>query len=193
LTAFGRHAEALQEYKRAEVLDPLSAIVQVQLANGYRQAGQNGEAIKHYRKALELDPKFALVGEGLSVALWRQGKYQESIQALEVMCNSGERWRVLCGLTVEGMRQAYEAGNKRALLQKRIEFHKRWVRPDYYVARDYAELGNVDLALRYFNHSYERHDPDLFQVITDPEFDFMRSDPRFQSLVQRLKSPSPAG
>jgi tetratricopeptide (TPR) repeat protein len=192
LTAFGRHAEALHEYERAEVLDPLSAIVQVQLANGYRQAGQNDEAIKHYRKALELDPKFASVGEGLSVTLWRQGKYQESIQALEVMCHSGERWRALCGTTVEGMKQAYEAGDKRAVLQKRMEFHKRWVRPDYYVARDYAELGNVDMALRYLSRTHEHRDPELFSVITDPEFDFMRADLRFQSVMQRLKNPSPA-
>jgi hypothetical protein len=109
------------------------------------------------------------------------------------MCHSGERWRALCGTTVEGMKQAYEAGDKRAVLQKRMELHKRWVRPDYYVARDYAELGNVDMALHYLNHTYERHDPELFFVITDPEFDFMRSDLRFQSLVQRLKNPAPAG
>jgi hypothetical protein len=41
--------------------------------------------------------------------------------------------------------------------------------------------------LRYLSRTYEHRDPEIFSVITDPEFDFMRADLRFQSLMQRAQ------
>jgi Tfp pilus assembly protein PilF len=50
LMAMGRHAEALEEMKKAEALDPLSPIIATFIGKAYSYAGNNNEAIRRTRR-----------------------------------------------------------------------------------------------------------------------------------------------
>ena len=76
LSVLGRHDEAIAEQQRALELDPLSVIVNANLARALYRARRYDEAIAQARKTLELDPGFAggpLLAGGFAAA---QGSLQ---------------------------------------------------------------------------------------------------------------------
>jgi hypothetical protein len=56
-------------------------------------------------------------------------------------------------------------------------------------AEIYLGLGEVDHALRVLEGAYRRHDGGLILLNADPRFDSLKSDPRFQQLLQRIGLP----
>src|SRR5207249_7909727 len=60
LMAMGRHAEALEEMKRAQELDPLSPIIATFIGKAYYFAGKNEESIAKFKKVLASDPNFGV-------------------------------------------------------------------------------------------------------------------------------------
>ena len=60
LSLLGRHDEAIAEHERARELDPLSVIVNANLARALYRARRYDEAIAQARKTLELDPSFGV-------------------------------------------------------------------------------------------------------------------------------------
>jgi hypothetical protein len=52
-----------------------------------------------------------------------------------------------------------------------------------------AELGNREKALSFLEQGFRRHDADMIWIQCDPEFDFLHSEPRFRSIIQRIGLP----
>jgi tetratricopeptide (TPR) repeat protein len=60
----------------------------------------------------------------------------------------------------------------------------------YFLAIIYAGLGQKDQALDCLEAAYRTHDGWLGFLKVDPALDPLRSDPRFQDLLRRMKFPS---
>jgi hypothetical protein len=43
--------------------------------------------------------------------------------------------------------------------------------------------------MKYLELSYRNHDPDLIFIQNEPLFDFLRPDPRYQTLVKKIGLP----
>jgi hypothetical protein len=57
----------------------------------------------------------------------------------------------------------------------------------YRVAAVYVALGDRDQAVKWLGKSYEGHDNWLAQLQVDPVMDPLRSDPRFQELMRKMR------
>lgn len=59
----------------------------------------------------------------------------------------------------------------------------------------YSEMGNKENTLRYLEMAYRNRSWSLVLIKEDPTFDFLRSDPGFQSLEKQigLISDAPSG
>ena len=79
--------------------------------------------------------------------------------------------------------QTYAAADDQ-LLQRPAE-----QRPNYELARLYALLGKKEEALKWLEKTYAEHDGAMIFLKSEPVFDSWRSDPRFQSLQQRINFP----
>ena len=53
----------------------------------------------------------------------------------------------------------------------------------------YTRAGRAEEALRYLELAYEEHDPNMPSLSVDPIFDFLRDEPRFQTLLDELGLP----
>jgi len=71
----------------------------------------------------------------------------------------------------------------RDLLARSQHFHV----PPYAIATIYAALGDKDQALAQLEQAYNQHSFLLDFLKVDPELDPLRSDPRFQDLLRRMK------
>ncbi len=187
LSLLGRYDEAIAEMKKAENLDPLSLIINADLAELLVLAHSYDESILQSGKTIEMDPNFALAHNQLAQAYLQKHMNDEAIAELQKAAQlSGGSSTVLANLA-----RAYVASGKRSEAIKLLDDLKKRSNPIYShgseIAVVYAALGDTDQAMNWLQKSYEeRFNPG---VLLRPGFDPLRSDPRFQDLVRRIGLP----
>jgi TolB-like protein/DNA-binding winged helix-turn-helix (wHTH) protein/Tfp pilus assembly protein PilF len=192
LSLMGRHQEAIREEQAALALDPLSAVIHHQAGTTLRDAGHYEEAIKQYREALKLNPDFLLAYEAMQWAFRREGKIKESVLALRMAAPGFQRsdYNLTAVISeIDSLETAYNHGGRIAYFRQCLKGHRRATRPHYYLARDNAELGDRNAALAELTASYQDHDIEVLWMLTDPELNSLRSDPRFQRLIRAIGFP----
>ena len=186
LSAMGRHKEAIAAIKRAQELDPISSIIGLDAARTFYFARQYDQAIEQCLKVLEMDPGFYRIGDWLALAYEQQGLYDKALAAhLKGMTARGARPE-----TMAVLKKAYTASGWKGFWRKQLELtqeedRERYVSP-YFIARIYARLGERDQALEWLQKAYDRHSDYLVVLKVEPQFDLLRSDPRFQDLMRRV-------
>jgi TolB-like protein/DNA-binding winged helix-turn-helix (wHTH) protein/Tfp pilus assembly protein PilF len=188
LSLMARHPEAIRELQIAVALDPLSPVVHLQFGNTLQQARQYDQALDQYHEALKIDPKFSLPFHAMHWAYRRQGKFAESIEPLRAALQSWDAKNDWIAL-VDQLPAAYSKGGRTGYLRQCVKIDKHSERPWFYLARDYADLGNREAALAALNKSYENRHLEVLWLLVDPELDSLRSDPRFQELVNKIGFP----
>ncbi len=87
----------------------------------------------------------------------------------------------------------YGLAGKKAQALKVIEQLKQWSKRRYVAPYDialvYIGLGEKDQAFAWLEKAYQAHSNDMSNLKADPTFDPVRSDPRFQDLLRRMKFP----
>ena len=187
LALLHRYDEALVEMRKAESLDPLSLVINADLAELLALAHSYDESIQQSRKAIELDPNFGLAHNHLGQAYLQKHMYREAIAELQKAV-----WLSASAPTcMANLARAYVASGKRSEAEKLLSDLKRRSSPGYShgseIAVIYASLGDADQAMNWLEKGYEeRFNPG---VLLRPGFDPLRSDPRFQDLVRRIGLP----
>ena len=188
LVSIGKAERAITELKRAHELDPLSIPVNGALGRIYRDARRYEEAIQQCKKTIELDPNSAMGHRCLGQAYAGQLRYSEAIPELELASAAGPS-----PLLLSELGYAYaSSGNTakaRVVLQKLMSKARSAYVAAYLIAEIYAGLGEKDEAFRWLEKAYRERDAQIGYLALDPEMDPLRSDPRFPSLIQRLKLP----
>jgi len=187
LSLLGRYDEAIAEMRKAETLDPLSLIINADLAELLVIAHSYDESIRQSRKTIEMDPNFALAHNQLAQAYLQKHMYDEAVAELqEAVKLSGDSPTCIANLA-----RAYVASGKRNEAVKLLGDLKKRSNPGYSnaseIAEIYASLSDTDQAMNWLEKGYEeRFNPG---VLLRPGFDPLRSDSRFQNLVRRIGLP----
>jgi TolB-like protein/DNA-binding winged helix-turn-helix (wHTH) protein/Flp pilus assembly protein TadD len=187
LSLLGRFNEAITEMRKAESLDPLSLIINADLAELLGLAHSYDESIRQSRKTIEMDPNFALAHNQLAQAYLQKHMYDEAAAELQKAVElSGHSPTCIANLA-----RAYVASGKRSEAVKLLDDLKKRSNPGYSnaaeIAMIYASLGNTDQAMTWLEKGYEeRFNPG---VLLRPGFDPLRSDSRFQNLLHRVGLP----
>ncbi len=186
LTATGRLKEAVQEMKKALELEPASLVMNTFMGATLYYAGRYDEAIDQCRRTIEMDPNFA-------VAHWHLGLAYEEKQALDAATEEFKKAISLSGgspLMRAALSRAYAQSQKKhganEMLDKLNELSKQQYVSPYEVATIYIALGNNEQAFQLLEEAYAEHSFHLVYLNVSPQFKSVRSDPRFQDLVQRL-------
>src|SRR5215468_2008035 len=187
LGLLGKYDEAIAEMKKAENLDPLSLIINSDLAELLVLAHSYDESIRQSRKTIEMDPGFALAHNQLGQAYLEKRMFGEAIEELEKATElSGGSPTCIANLA-----RAYAASNRRAEATKLLNDLKRRSVPGFLhaseVATIYVALGDENQAITWLEKGYEeRFNPG---VLLRPGFDPLRASSRFQNLVRRIGLP----
>ena len=177
-----RTDEAITEKRRVLEHDPVAVGTSSELGLYYLAAGRNDEAIEQLQKTLELDPNYPSALTRLGRAYANKGEYDQAVKyikkALAVDNTPGRlvqlgdvyaRW----GKTQEALDVIQELTSV---------LNKRYVSPSL-IAGIYARLGEKGLALLWLERAKKQDRPEL----SDPDFDSLRSDPKFKVIEARLK------
>jgi eukaryotic-like serine/threonine-protein kinase len=185
----GRHEEAIGEIQRARELDPLSPIIGANAGADYYYARRYDRAIDELRRAVERDPNFWITHSILGQTYLAMGRNAEATaEFVKARSLSPESVR-----NISMLGRAYAVAGRPAEAQRLVEellslSRKRYVSP-VYNAIIYIGLGEKDKAFTWLEKAYADRSDWMALMNTEPLFDPLRSDPRFQELLRRVGLP----
>jgi TolB-like protein/Tfp pilus assembly protein PilF len=182
LEALNRNAEAIDLGKKAMEIDPFSR--PYALSGLYLDARQYDTALKEIRLRLEANPNNSVLLLQEADVWRRMGKNQEAVDAWA-------KWNILTGdsQSAVNLRRAWDRGGARGQVRwqlgQRLQQSKSSYVSPVELAGYYAQLGDKERTLALLEEGYQQHSMDTLWIEEDPAFDFLHSDPRFRSIVQR--------
>ena len=166
-------------------MDPLSLVINDDLAEGFYYSRQFDQAVEQVQKTIELDPNFAGGHFWLALIYAQMGRSEEAIaEAYKAIDSSGETQNTAM------LGQVY------ALLGKKQEAHtviadltqqskRRYVSCSD-IARIYAALGDKEQSFSWLAKAYDERAGWIIYLKVEPIFDGLRSDHRFTDLLLRM-------
>ena len=188
LQAMGRHQDALAAAHRGVELDPLSAWNICEEGRILYRARQYQKAVARYQRALELDPGYLPALGRIADAYEQLGNYDEALAYAEKFQKVvGDRERGLLRLA-----RIYVSMGKRREAEaalRTLEKNGALGGNEHELALLYSVLGNRDRAIAELEKGVQTRSFMPF-VFMEPQFDSLRSDPRFHQLLRRANLPS---
>lgn len=191
LTAVGRLDESITLGRRTLDIDPLFSLGYQELGAACHTAGRLEEAYKMYRRALELDPE-QRSSHFLGALLYlRQGKTTDAIHHLDALHALVAQDGATYGVGFVGFlygKTDHRTEALRAVNELRKRAATEYV-PASSIGHIYLGLNRHEDALREFERAFAQHDVWLVWLKVHPIYDEVRSHPRFQELLRRMKFP----
>ncbi len=181
----GRFDEALAESERARQLDPLSLIIASDRGAVLLCARQYDRAIAQFRAVLDMDPHFFHAYDYLMISYVRAGRYTEALDEINRYIRPLSTLWALGNEAIVYGEWGQTAEAERALAK--YEEYTRKSAPDQFLRlRVYIGTGQRDQAMALLEKAFPEHSNLLTEIKTDPTYDPLRSDPRFQELLHRV-------
>jgi TolB-like protein/Flp pilus assembly protein TadD len=188
LASRGRFDEAIAHITRAQELDPVSLIIGDVRGWIYSLARRNQQAIEEFRKTIELDPKFYPTHYDLGMTYADTGSYEAAIRELGTARTlSGDSERTISGLAY-AYAMAGEKAQARQLLAELSKHSSRRYVPSFDIAVVHGALGENDQAFAWLEKAFAERHPWLVMLRVAPKVDKLRSDPRFEVLLRRVRA-----
>ncbi|MCJ7581542.1 MAG: FlgO family outer membrane protein, partial [Candidatus Aminicenantes bacterium] len=174
LNRLRRWDEAEIELNKSLQIDPLSERGHYYLGTILIKKGEPEKADKHYKIAEELDPPSVTGDNAIETAqkqIKRDGRLPQRLNALAyAYYDSGQV--IEARQIIKEMEQLYEESDIGNIA--------------YFTARTYLQLDEMDQFLNWLEKAYESHDP--FLIVLNSSFDFepVRQDPRFKSILKKM-------
>jgi tetratricopeptide (TPR) repeat protein len=186
LSPMKRHDEAIAAMKQALELDPLSVLFHNMLGWTLFWARQYDQAVEQFRKTAKIAPNQVWPYAGIAVVYANRGMYEEAIAESKKAVEVSGGW----ALAVVNLGDTYALAGKREEALKVLDELQERAKQEYmqsmYFAWVYMALGEKDQVFEWLQKAYEEHSNFLIHLNSDPVYDSLRSDPRFQELIRKV-------
>jgi len=191
LSFIGRTEEAINESTLAHNLEPLSVAYWTNIARHYYLSRDYDRAIKEYRKVIIVfpDKNYSTISwyprTFLAQSLSTTGFYDEAVSEFN-KADYDSSWPVYLGYTYAKMNKSDET---KEIIDFYIELSRSYDVWNSSIAILYGSLGEKDLAFEWLNKAITHREGWLPFLKMDPIFDNLRSEPRFQELLEKMNFP----
>jgi len=189
VVAIGRHQEALAESEKAQELDPLSLIINANIALLSYFARSYDQVIEQCRKTLEMDPNFVVAHAWLGQTYLQKGVFHEAIKEFQTAIELSEGSPFYVAMLGHACAVAGDVSEAQKLLDQLKKQSVGAYVSSYSIAEVYVGLGDRDKAFEWLQKAYEERSRALVFLRVEPKLDPLRSDPRFVELVRRIGLP----
>jgi len=187
----GRMEEAIEAYDKAIEINPQKEEAWYNKGLSLSHLGRMEEAIEAYEKAIEINPQKEEAWHNKGFALSNIGRTEEAIEAyekaIEIEPKDAARHIVLARLYRRLGREAKSAEackNARDLIEKESEYNRACFE---------AVCGSPDAALGLLRTALENKEQTADWARWDPDFEFIRDDPRFKALLDEFSASEDKG
>jgi serine/threonine-protein kinase len=188
LLPMNRLDDALAEGEMAVKLDPLSPVVNMSMAKIRYVRREYQAAIDQYIYTLGLRPNLRSAYWDLGAAYAKRSQFEQAVNTVTRVKGPPDDTAVIAsagyiyGLTG----RVADARAKAVQLEKIAE--RQYV-PSYYKALIYLGVGDKSRSLECLEKAYAERDPSLIYLAVTPDWDGVRSDPRFRTLLDQIGLP----
>lgn len=180
----GQFPAADAEFRRAQVLDPLSPMITEGLAENFYNSRRYDETISTVLNMPSAKTGWVVLTE----AYIQKGMNREALNMPEVANASDVNgWMLRADALV---RSGDRGAGLKILEQLEEKGRNSGVSHDYippgYMAWAYAVAGEKERSFLWLEEAYRKHDPALANLKVDPGFDSLRSDSRFLEMLQKV-------
>jgi TolB-like protein len=189
-TEIGRQARNIEIAHETKGLGQLSPEKQIAMAQRMKATGQYDQAEKMLKAMLQEDPSNVAAWDALENFYASQGDHEGAV-AIRRARAARE------GATAEEMSAARELGASHIASQEywawyleelsAKEERGEQVSQVAYAAA-YCALDQTDASIAHLERALEAKDPRLGSVFSDPIWDPLRDDPRFRTLIRKIRS-----
>ncbi|CAN5579732.1 N/A [soil metagenome] len=181
-----RFDEASEQMNFAYDLDPLSPMVASSAIAVSLYARRYDEAIEKYQKLLKQTPNFvpALIGIGLAYAA--TGAAVEAIAAHQAAVEHSTGNYAVAGVMAGTKAMFGDRESAQKTIDELVEIYPKFNFLTYIIASIYARLGDSDESFAWLDRAFDFRVSHVVDLSVDPEFDNLRSDTRFNSLLDRI-------
>ncbi|MCO6510675.1 MAG: protein kinase [Aridibacter famidurans] len=189
LRELGRFDESLVESKIAEQLDPLSGIIITNLAGAHLVLGDHVSAISVLKKSIALEPDFPWTHCMLALAEASREDFRSAVETATT-CNKLAPASVNA-LSIYGyvLARAGKRDEARKILDSLIERYRSSSSQGRNIARIYSGLEENDKAFEWLERDLDARSAFLPYIRWSPPFEQLRTDPRFERLLERMGMP----
>jgi len=199
LIAMGRAEEQAAIEDRRLTVDPLHPVLNYGHCTTLFQARRYDDAIAQCQKTLNLvpgptrayfGPESPAVHRILANVYTQKGMFAEAIAEAQTAVTTSENSTVSLALLASiyaRAGQTNEAGKIIDILEERMD--KGEYAPPLNIAFIFANLGDNDKAFYWLNRAFDERESRLGNMKSSPNFDPLRSDPRFAELMKRVGLP----
>lgn len=186
LSTMGRSEEALTEISAAQELDPLSLVINMEMAWILYIARDFQGAAEQSWKTLAMEPRFAPAQNTLGLAYQQLGMIEEAIVELDnARACSGEHPAAQAALA-----HVLAIAGRRAEAEMLMEQLKRMSCTrnvsQYWLAIVNTALGECDAAFESLHEAYKNREAWLVWLKVEPRYGPLREDARFDHLLRRI-------
>jgi TolB-like protein/DNA-binding winged helix-turn-helix (wHTH) protein/Tfp pilus assembly protein PilF len=178
LSLRGRHDAAIEEHERAVELEPYSLIANANLTRAFYWARRYDEAIAQARQTLRIEPTFGVARFWLEGAFRHKGLFKDAVALRQSAATPTEAARLA---------RVFEQEGFQSILRETGETFQNAGVP-VVAARCFAQLGEKEEALRLLEACAAQRCSSLVNLAIEPDFDPLRAEPRFQTLLKMVGS-----
>jgi adenylate cyclase len=181
--ANGQSEVALAEFQRHAELNPLDPYTLSWLVGSLLDANRLPEAERAARNILEINPNYADAHCTLGYVLIEERKFDAALATMNE--ELGENSRLVC------VADALWALSRHAEAQASIaQAEAKYADSEAYgIAGYYARRGDADKVFKWLDRAYENQEPPVQLIKGDSDFKKYQEDPRFGTLLKKVKGP----
>ena len=185
----GQPRTAEEMLLRMRTYDPQSSVLTSELGCVDYYRGDYRTATRYYREAIQADPHSPVSYWGLGRTLVALHQPEEALEVLRAFkVHNGSQPPLISseiGYALGTMGRKSEALEQERLL---TQPHQSTYVDPYLIAVIYNGVGDRGAAFAWLDKAIEARSPFLISLPTEHKWDELRSDPRFQSIIQRVLS-----
>ncbi|QQS41643.1 MAG: tetratricopeptide repeat protein [Acidobacteriota bacterium] len=185
LMRVGRFDEALEKYGKARELNPLSNIIQSGIGLTYLCAGRYSEAISQLEETIAGDPQFShaqwLLATSYEAAGDHERAFDAGLRGLEI--DGGAEFAKRLRLIRES--KGLDAAN-REWFEESVRMREKVRVNALVIAMRAATIKDREETLAWLKRALEEGDTTVGGIRYLSKFEFVRDDPRFQSILKEV-------
>ena len=190
LSAASRFKPSFEEIRTARRLDPMDLIIRSDEGQAYFFAGDVRRAVDLLRQTVQIDPSLPLPRIYLGLAALARADFTTAIEEAKKAMALVEGYPDPIVLYGNACARAGRMDEARRALQQLDDIARTRYVDGFAVAFLCVGMGEKEKALDALERAYEEHSLRLVYLNVMPAFDPLRAEPRFRTLVERLKIPA---
>lgn len=177
---------AIKEGARAVKIAPLNNLIKGLFGQTLNFCRKYEQAEKIFKEVLDSDPYNSIALSNIKTTYHMQKKYTQAFEYWKTDNRNDS-------LAVKALELGYKTGGYQGALKALAGYSiqkssTKFVTP-WRIFTIYVRTGMKEESLDWMEKAYEIHDPNMPAINTDPIFDYLRDEPRFQAIVNKMNFP----